>query len=55
MLLSENDAAIARVCAICGGPISPDQPFIERNHHPIHSESADCDTAEGWNPHIDAE
>jgi hypothetical protein len=55
MLLSESDAATALVCAVCGGPIFPDQPFIERDKHPIHSESADCDIEEGWNPHIEGE
>jgi hypothetical protein len=55
MLLSDNDAVTIMVCSVCGGPILPDQPFIERDHHPIHSESADCDPDEGWNPHIDAE
>lgn len=55
MLLSDPDAVTLMVCSVCGGPILPDQPFIERDHHPLHSESADCDPNEGWNPHIDTE
>lgn len=55
MLLSDNDALTVLVCAICGGPILPDQPFIERDHQPIHSESIDCNPQEGRNSHIDAE
>jgi hypothetical protein len=44
-----------QVCSECGGPIAAGQPYIVRNDHPIHSESSDCDSAEGWNPHIDSE
>jgi len=55
MLLSDNNTATTLVCAICGGPILPDQPFIERGHRPMHSESADCNPEEGWNPHMETE
>ena len=55
MLVSENDSATLLVCSVCGGPILPDQPFIEREGRPIHSDSADCCPEEGWNPPIDVE
>jgi hypothetical protein len=55
MLVMENDAAVKVVCAICGGPILPGQPYIKDEGDPIHSESGDCDPEEGWNPHMDTE
>lgn len=51
----ETQSVTLLVCSVCGGPIHPGQPFIERNHRPIHSESADCHPEEGWNPPIEVE
>jgi len=55
MLVIENDASTTLICQLCGGPILPEQPFITRDNHPIHSESGDCRPDEGWNPHMDTE
>ncbi|MDR3764296.1 MAG: hypothetical protein P4M01_09400 [Acidobacteriota bacterium] len=51
----EEQPVTLLLCSACGKPIQPGQPFIERDHHPLHSESADCQPEETWNPEIDVE
>ncbi len=55
MQVMEDDLSLKLICTRCGGPILPGQVFLNRDHAPIHSESADCDPEEGYNPHMDTE
>lgn len=55
MLILEDDVAVTLICTQCGGPILPGQPFLDRDECPVHSESADCNPDEGWNPHMEVE
>jgi hypothetical protein len=57
MLVMESDTStkVRLICGNCGGPIRPGQPFIGSDIRPVHSESADCNPDEGWNPHMDTE
>jgi hypothetical protein len=55
MLVMENEVAVTLVCRLCGGPILPGQAYINHDNYPLHSESADCNPNEGWNPHMDTE
>jgi hypothetical protein len=55
MLVMDNNVSAVVICQLCGGPILEGQPYIKSDNHPVHSESADCDPAEGWNPHMDTE